>query len=228
MTLKTKLRLLSITALGGLVSSLGFAIKAGPELDSLYEMYVTEVDYSEEDAGSIRKRYLCMAFEALRPSLICGSVSAASILLMKGQALKSQAVLSNALYLAMSGEHKPLTRKEEKRLETSKSEIYVYDPYTAQYFPTNVKTIERAINKCNVRYTDFYRLSLNRMLKEMGGKPKSIGDEWGWEMGCDRLQDFYEGREPYITVDLNETFIECGKEMTKLKFVPEPSQFELS
>lgn len=225
MTRKTKVRLLSIAALGGMISSLGFAVAAAPELDSLYEMYISESNFSDEEPYKIKLRYLGKAAKVLDKSLLSAGLSGCCILAMKGQFLKSEAALVALLYSAVNGERPSLTKRQEKKIINSRSEIVLYEGYSAQYIPCNLKVVERAVKKCNVKLHQFYRVSLNRFIKELGGKPSTIGDYIGWYMSDD-LQDFWDGEEPYISVDLSDDFDMEGRNIVKLKFIPDPVRFE--
>ncbi len=224
MTAKIKVRLLSIAALGSMISSLGFAIKAAPELDSLYEEYIACLNFSEEEAYKIRLRYLGEAAKILKPSLLSAAIAAGCILGLKGQFGKTEAALCSLLYSAVKAENPPLKKREEKKIVNSKSEIVLYEGYTAQYIPCNLKVLERAVKRCNVRLHQFYRVSLNRFIKELGGKPSTIGDYIGWYMSDD-LQDFWDGEEPYILVDCHNEFDMMGRRIVSLKFIPEPDKF---
>ena len=224
MTTKTKVRLLSIAALGGMISSLGFAIAAAPELDSLYEEYIASTNFSLEEPLRIKLRYLGKAAKVLDKSIASALLSGCCILAMKGQFLKEEAALIALLYSAAKGKRPELSKKEEKKVVNSKSEIILYEGYSAQYIPCNMKVLERALKRCNVRLHQYYRVSLNRFIKEIGGKPATIGDYIGWQMSNAMLK-FWDDDEPYITVDLSDDFDMDGRNIVKLIFIPEPEEF---
>lgn len=224
MTAKTKVRLLSIAALGGMISSLGFAIKAAPELDSLYEEYIAATNFSDEELCKIRLTYLKEAAKILNKSILSAGISAVCIFAMRGQFNKTEAALCGLLYSAINAENPPLKKREKKKIVNSRSEIILYEGYTAQYIPCNLKVLERAVKRCNIRLHQFYRVSLNRFIKELGGKPATIGDYIGWYMSDD-LQDFWDGEEPYILVDCHNEFDMSGRRIVSLKFIPEPEKF---
>ena len=225
MNAKTKITLLSAAALGGMISSLGFAIVAAPELDSLYEEYITATNFSDEELSKIRLTYLKEAAKILDKSILSACISAGCIIAMRGRFLKVEAALCGLLYSATKGERPTLTKRQERKIVNSKSEIILYDPYSAQYIPTNIKAIERATKRCNIRLHQFYRVSLNRFLKEVGGKPATIGDYIGWEYENETLQEAWDGEPPYIGVDLSHDFDMQGREITVLHFLPEPEMF---
>ena len=81
---ETKIRLLSIAALGGMVSGLGFAIAAAPELDTLYEIYISETNFSDEELYKIKLRYLKIASKILNKSILSACISAGCIFAMRG------------------------------------------------------------------------------------------------------------------------------------------------
>ena len=226
MTRKTKVRLLSIAALGSMISSLGFAIAAAPELDTLYEMYISESNFSDEEPYEIKLRYLGKAAKVLNKSLLSAGLSGCCILAMKGQFLKTEAALVALLYSAVNGERPPLTRRQEKRIAGSRAEVILYEGYSAQYIPCNLKVVDRAVKRCNARLHQYYRVSLNRLIRELGGRPSTIGDYIGWECCSDELQDIWDGEEPYITVDLSEDFDIAGRNVIKVIFYPDPVKFE--
>lgn len=225
MTGKTKVRLLSIAALGGMISSLGFAITAAPELDSLYEEYIAATNFSDEELYKIRLTYLGEAAKILDKSILSACISAVCILAMKGQFGRTEAALCSLLYSAVRGERPQLKKRQKKKIVNSKSEIVVYEGYTAQYIPCNLKVLERAIKRCNIRLHQFYRVSLNRFIKEIGGRPSTIGDYIGWYMS-DNFQDFWDGEEPYILIDCHGEFDLDGRKIVNLHFIPEPEKFD--
>lgn len=83
--------------------------------------------------------------------------------------------------------------------------IYVYEPYTEQYFYTTRERIAWAMLKANEKLQKTYDCRLNYIIKLLGGDPDPIGDKIGWNMEND-VQDYawsyYGGPWIELTTDV--------------------------
>lgn len=231
MIFNTKLRLLSIAATGSVITAVGLAFKVGPALESLYEIYTAERNFSDKDPKEINKEYGMKALKKLVPVVI---FAGASILFIAGivkEAKKERRLMAEDLYFYAKEriENSELeVSKPSKELITSRSEIFVYEPYSGQYFATTLKVLDRACRKNTKRLTENYRVSLNRFIRDAGGKPTSIGDYIGWDLNSDEQMDWWSENEPSIDIYLSREFEADGKFMNVLAFNVQPELFENS
>lgn len=231
MIFNTKLRLLSIAASGSVITAVGLAFKVGPALESLYEIYTAERNFSDKDLKEINKEYGMKALKKLVPVVI---FAGASILFIAGivkEAKKERRLMAEDLYFYAKEriENSEMeVSKPSKELITSRSEIFVYEPYSGQYFATTLKVLDRASRKNTKRLTENYRVSLNRFIRDAGGKPTSIGDYIGWDLNSDEQMDWWSENEPSIDIYLSREFEADGKFMNVLAFNVQPELFENS
>ena len=231
MIFNTKLRLLSIAASGSVITAVGLAFKVGPALESLYEIYTVERNFSDKDPKEIKKEYGVKALKKITPVVI---FAGASILFIAGivkEAKKERKLMAEDLYFYAKEHVKNsgiTVSKPPKELMTSRSEIFVYEPYSGQYFATTLRVLDRACRKNTSRLTENYRVSLNRFIRDAGGKPTSIGDYIGWDLNSDEQMPWWSENEPSIDIYLSREFEADGKFMNVLAFNVQPELFENS
>ena len=231
MIFNTKLRLLSIAVTGSVITAVGLALKAGPALESLYEIYVAERNFSDKDPKEINKEYGVKAIKKLAPVVIFAASSILFIAEIVKEAKKERRLMAEDLYF-YTKEHVRnsgiTVSKPKEELMTSKSEIFVYEPYSGQYFTTTLRVLDRACMKNTRRLTENYRVSLNRFIRDAGGKPTSIGDYIGWDLNSDEQMPWWSENEPSIDIYLSREFEADGKFMNVLAFNVQPELFETS
>ena len=209
MKTSTVTKMLSATSLLGLAATVGIAIKTGVQLDSLYEMYTSELNYNhDKPANEIKMEYASKAARECIPLAISTAATAASIIFQGKHSLKTEAALVSALYLSRQQLQRATDRKrtdiflEDKQIPQSKGRILLYEPYTDQIIPTTEAKIRKAEDKANARLQQYYLVRLSSIIRDLGGKPCSIADYIGWETANEmQMKQWKIAGDVYIRLD---------------------------
>ena len=202
-------------AILGVFGTAYLTAKAVPYFEDYYEEWVASKNFSEDDKEKFEADYtfLKQTLKAFTPAMVLGASTIASIILLDKDHVKQEVALLGQLYsvkkvigeirkdpdIDLSYSFKP---EVVKKVRVRKDEILVYEPYTDQIFPTTMKLVEKAEIKGNKRLNNYYFETLNRFIKDLGGKACAFGDILGWS--CDKEYQMEKWKEdgPYLKVTL--------------------------
>ena len=244
MKVKTKLILMSAAAIAGVGTTAVLSFNAGKEFDSLYEMYITELNYSSDNKSDVFKRYLPLFIKLFAPAFGAAAATIAMVILMAKFSMKTQAALMGALAIAttkldvlnsekddqvaVEQEEEFLNKamNEEECKKISEEAMLLYEPYTGLIFTTTKEKIDKALRHANKKLQNNYIVRLESILYDMAGSKArtQFGANMGWEM--DNEKQMYMWRKckgPLIDIYLNRSYDVHGRTILRVEWNVAPS-----
>ena len=202
----------------GLVTTTGTAIRCGDRLSSLYELYLAEVNYNnDETKETIRKRYLWKAAKEVCPTALLFGATAVSILGMYNEAKTIESTLLHAL--SLYGGSALLYSKSEDASEDdgcpNRTEKFrVHDGYSRTEFSTTIGRIGKAEDRANAKLQNNYIVRFSSVMHSLGTDVPDYCYYLGWEMDNEnQMKEWRRSGGPYISI-----VVDRGE----LYFRPEP------
>ena len=207
-----KTSVFKVLAIAGVFTTGYLTAIAVPYLEDYKEELIATLNFSKNDEEKLeaRKNFLTSSIKVLLPAIGSAAAKVASIIFLDKEHVKLETAVMAQLYCALDAikQAKELGVSFTPKFETydipkaRRNEILVYEPYTDQIFPTTEKLIEKAMDKGNKRLNNYYFETLNRFLKDIGGKTCAFGDILGWS--CDKEYQMEKWKEdgPYLSVKL--------------------------
>ena len=195
--------------------------KAMPYVEGYYEEWIASKNFADDDSEKFEAdiEFVKKCAKAFMPAILAGASTIISILMLDKSHIKQQAAVMAQLYSAKKLIDCVKDQAEEENIEirydfsdysddilkkkVKKDEIIVYEPYTDQIFTTTKRLIEKAEEKGNKRLNNYYFETLNRFIKDIGGKPCPFGDTLGWSCEKDYQMDKWQTDGPYLAVKLS-------------------------
>ena len=200
--------ILTAVGIGGMITSVIFAVKATPKAMKL-------IEERKEAAGADSlgvKETVRTAWKCYIPTAVTCAASAACVIFAQCEGARRSAALA-AAYTASEEAYRIYREKteetvgEEKAKEirsaanketlaanppdktvvfTGNGEQLCFDPLSGRYFESSVEDIRKAVNEVNHRMLSEMCVSLNDLYYELGLDGITVGDMLGWHVdgGC--------------------------------------------
>ena len=199
-------------AISGVITTSYLTAIAVPYLEDYKEELIASINFSDDDKERFeaRKNFLINSAKVLLPAIGSAAATIGSIILLDNEHTKIEAALTAQLLCILDGIGKAkdlgFTLKrhinQEDLPKKKKDEIIVCEPYSGHVFATTEKIINKAIEKANKRLNNYYFVTLNRLLKDIGGKTCNFGDGFGWSCDVERQMDKWKYDGPNLDIRL--------------------------
>ena len=204
--------ILTVCAVGGLVTTAIFAVKATPKAIMLLEQekelrkekHDNETEEPIKPLDIVKITWKCyIPTGAIALTSIACIIGANHISLRRNAALASVYTITDAAFreyqakvVETIGRNKETKVRDEISADrikanppgsnevifTGKGDVMCYDSLSGRYFKSDIEQIRRVINNINKELMSDMYLSLNDFYYELGLKGTKLGDEMGWDL----------------------------------------------
>lgn len=195
-------------AVGGLVTTVIFAVKATPKAVRIIEDH-TGYDHDGVISVPSTKEVLKLTWKCYIPTACMGAVTIGCIVASNSINQRRNAALATVYGLTEAafreykekivetiGKNKELRARDEISAErikenppstnevifTGKGEVLCYDSLSGRYFKSDIEQIRRVLNQINKEFLTDMWISLNELYYELGLPPIKLGDQIGWDI----------------------------------------------
>lgn len=193
--------------------------KAVPYFTEYHEEWIASRNFAENDDEKYEAdfEFVKKTLKVFSPAILLGASTVLLILMLDKSHIKQEVALMAQLYSAKKfiidcakdqAEEEGIKVRYDfsdysdyiLKKKVKKDEIIVYEPYTDQLFLTTERLLEKAEIKGNKRLNNYYFETLNRFIKDVGGKPCPFGDILGWSCDKEYQMDKWQKDGPYLGI----------------------------